>query len=187
MSTEPFIGEVKWLAFNFAPRGYMFCSGQQVSIAEYTALFALIGTTYGGDGQQTFKLPDLQGRVPIGQGDAPGLGSYTVGEAAGAPTATMTTSNIPSHLHTLFSARGSIAANNSAANSGTAANSFFGTNNTDSLYAENAMPGQYFSPLAVQVTGTTDPTGTGTPFSIVNPYQVLNYSIAMEGIFPSRN
>ena len=101
MSTEPFIGEIKALGFYFAPLSYMTCSGQLLSIAQYTPLFSLLGTNFGGDGQVTFALPDLRGRVPIGQGQGPGFPNYTIGESAGSPTATMTSLNMPLHLHTL--------------------------------------------------------------------------------------
>jgi microcystin-dependent protein len=86
MSTEPFIGEVKLLGFNFPPIGYMTCQGQIISIASYTALFSLIGTTYGGNGQTTFALPDLQGRMPVGQGQGPGLPEYRIEKESGNTT-----------------------------------------------------------------------------------------------------
>lgn len=186
MSTEPFIGEVKWLAFSFAPRGFAFCYGQSMSIAQYTALFSLIGTTYGGDGVQTFKLPDLQGRVPIGQGQAPGLGTYTMGEAAGNVTATMTTSNMPAHIHTLFNAQLKIAANGTG-NANTSTGNFFGANDNNAVFSESPGNNEYMNPAATSSSGSTDTAGSGMPFNIANPYLVLNYSIALEGIFPSRN
>lgn len=186
MSTEPFIGEVKWLAFNFAPRGYAFCFGQIMSIAQYTALYSLIGTIYGGDGVQTFKLPDLQGRIPIGQGQAPGLGTYTMGEAAGSVTATMTTANMPAHIHTLLNTQLRIGANSTGdANSST--NNYFGSNDNVAIYSESPGSNEFMNTNAALVSGTTDMAGSGAPFNIANPYLVLNYSIALEGIFPSRN
>ncbi|WP_430406709.1 phage tail protein [Fluviicola sp.] len=184
MSTEPFIGEVKIFGFSFSPIGYDYCKGQLYSIAQYTALFSLIGTTYGGDGQTTFALPDLQGRIPIGQGQGPGLPDYTMGEAAGSPTVTMTTAEMPAHIHTLNSLRVSIKASNDAADENAAAGLFPGVA-ASSVYTAAATPNVFTG--GTQVVGTTDPIGSGMPFSIVNPYLVLNYCIATEGIFPSRN
>lgn len=187
MSTEPFIGEVKLLAFNFPPRGYATCSGQTMSIAQYSALFALIGTTYGGNGQTTFNLPDLQGRVPIGQGQGPGLPAYSMGEAAGTTTVTLVSANLPAHIHTLTSARVSIASNETSGSSNTSANAFPGNNDTTGVYAETPTPNTYMAPGVATVSGTTDSAGSNTPIEIMNPYLVMNYSIAIEGIFPSRN
>jgi microcystin-dependent protein len=186
MSTEPFIGEVKILGFPFAPRGYMLCSGQTLSIAEYTALFALLGTIYGGNGTTTFNLPDLQGRIPIGQGAGPGLPDYSLGEAAGSPQVTMLSSNMPAHIHTAQNVKISLKVNNSLADSGTSAGAHPGTSNTN-VWAENSTPNVFMASDVAVVTGNTDITGSSFPFSVVNPYLVINYSIAVEGIFPSRN
>lgn len=185
MSTEPFIGEVKIFGFNFAPRSYALCQGQLMSIAEYTALFSLIGTTYGGDGIQTFKLPDLQGRVPIGQGQGPGLPGHTIGEAAGSPTATMTSANMPAHMHGMHGVQVRLKVNGSIVDSNTPAGFYLGTNNSQQIYSETPGNNEFAAPAVV--AGSTDPTGSGMAFSIVNPYLVMNYSIAIEGIFPSRN
>ena len=99
MSTEPFIGEIKIFGFNFAPQNYQLCSGQLLSIAQNTALFSLLGTTYGGDGQTTFALPDLRGRMPIGQGQGPGLPNYVMGQLSGTTSVTLLTANLPAHTH----------------------------------------------------------------------------------------
>jgi len=172
MSTEPFIAEIKLFAFNFAPRGYAFCSGQIMSIAQNTALFSLVGTTYGGNGQTTFGLPDLRGRVPIGQGQGPGLPPYSMGEASGTPTTTLLSSQLPSHTHTL---------NCSAA----AATSTSPSGNYIAVTEENPSFGSSFG-------GNMNPSSIGAaggnqPFSIMQPYLAMNYSIALQGIFPSRN
>src|SRR4051812_32253713 len=103
MSTEPFIGEIKLLGFNFAPRGYMTCQGQILSIAQNTALFSLLGTTYGGNGQTTFGLPDLQGRFPLSQGQGPGLPPYNMGQVAGTTNVTLTINQMPIHNHVAVS------------------------------------------------------------------------------------
>lgn len=97
MSTEPFIGEIKIFGFNFAPQNYQLCNGQIVSISQNTALFSLLGTTYGGNGQTTFALPDLRGRMPIGQGQGSGLPDYMMGEVSGTTNTTLTTANLPAH------------------------------------------------------------------------------------------
>lgn len=187
MSTEPFIGEVKLLGFQFPPLGYSLCQGQTMSIAEYSALFALIGTTYGGNGTTTFNLPDLQGRVPIGQGQGPGLPDYTLGEEAGFPSVSLTTANLPAHIHTLNSMRVKIAANETSGSNNSAVDSFAGNNDNNGVWAETATPGLFMAPGAAVVSGSTDIIGSNMPIGIMNPYLVMNYSIAIEGIFPSRN
>lgn len=184
MSTEPFIGEVKLFGFNFAPKGYATCQGQILSIAQNTALFSLLGTTYGGNGTTTFALPDLQGRVPIGQGQGPGLPYYSMGEVAGTPTTTLLTSNIPPHVHTLNSVRVQVKA--SSANAGEqSADGTFPATTTGNTYADTATANLFTG--GTVVSGTTDITGGGQAFSIMNPYLCMNYSIALQGIFPSRN
>lgn len=101
-SAEPFLGEIELYGFNFEPRGFAYCNGQIMSIAQNTALFALLGTMYGGNGQTTFALPDLRGRVAVHQGQGPGLSSYTIGETGGSETTTLTIGNIPNHSHTVI-------------------------------------------------------------------------------------
>jgi microcystin-dependent protein len=184
MSTEPFIGEVKIFGFSFSPRGYDYCNGQLYSIAEYTALFSLIGTTYGGNGQTTFALPDLQGRIPIGQGQGPGLPDYTLGESAGSPSITLTTAEMPPHIHTLHSESVKMKASSAAADENSAAGLYPGVASA-SVYTASPTPNVYTG--GTQISGTSDVTGSGMPFSIANPYLVHNYCIATEGIFPSRN
>jgi microcystin-dependent protein len=184
MSTEPFVGEVKVLGFYFAPLGYMTCQGQLLSIAQYTALFSLLGTTYGGDGQTTFGLPDLQGRIPIGQGQGPGLPYYTIGEEAGTPSVTLTTANIPPHVHPASGITVQIPVSAGGADQSTPDRGYLADLGTDK-YSSVSTAGQYSG--APAVSGTTGVVGSGVPVGIMNPYLVLNYSIAVEGIFPSRN
>lgn len=195
MSTEPYIGEIKLLGFNFAPRGYAFCAGQLLSIAEYTALFALIGTTYGGDGQVTFALPDLRGRLPIGQGQGPGLTNYQIGQVGGVENVTLLASNMPMHTHpAVATATNTIKVSNTAANVGTpitgsalaAAKDVNGDN--VNLYT-NAAPNTVLAAgtLGVNVNVTLANSGGNQPFTILQPTLAINYSIALEGIFPSRN
>ena len=184
MSTEPFIGEVKMFGFYFAPRGYATCQGQLMSIAQNTALFSLLGTYYGGDGQTTFGLPDLQGRVPIGQGQGPGLPAYQMGEKAGATSATLTTAQMPAHVHPAQGITVNIPVSTGGADSSSPAGAYLADNGTDG-YSSVSTSGASYG--AVQLSGNTAITGSGFPFSIMNPYLVMNYSIATEGIFPSRS
>lgn len=184
MSTEPFIGEVKLFGFNFAPKGYATCQGQILSIAQNTALFSLLGTTYGGNGQTTFALPDLQGRAPIGQGQGPGLPQYSMGQVGGTTSTTILSSNMPAHVHTLNSARLQIKASTSNAGELTPDGTFPATTSTNA-YAD-APTANTFTGGGV-ITGTTDIAGGSQPISILNPYLAMNYSIALQGIFPSRN
>lgn len=185
MSTEPFIGEIKILGFNFAPKSYQTCQGQILSIASNTALFSLLGTTYGGNGSTTFALPDLQGRMPIGQGSGPGLSSHSMGERSGSESVTLLTANIPPHIHTLNSATAKIAVNNLISDIGEPAGAYPGKNDTNQVYAENPTANTFMAPATLG--GSTDSTGSGYPIGIMNPYLVINYSIALYGIFPSRN
>ncbi|MVO11103.1 phage tail protein [Flavobacterium sp. TP390] len=185
MSTEPFIGEIKIFGFSFAPRGYMLCAGQILSIAQNSALFSLIGTAYGGNGQTTFALPDLQGRMPIGQGQGPGLPSHSIGDRSGQTTVTLISSNLPSHIHTLNNAHVNLQASSGNADELSPEGNFLATT-TNAIYSsEGASPGIFTG--GTQITGSTDPTGSNIPFSIMNPYLTINYSIATVGIFPSRN
>jgi len=185
MSTEPFIGEIKIFGFQFSVRGYDYCNGQSYSIAQYTALFSLLGTTYGGNGQTTFNLPDLRGRMPIGQGQGPGLDNYTIGEVAGSENVILTAQNLPTHIHTLNAVKVSQPVNNTISDSDFPAGAYPGMNGTNQVYAENATPNTFMAKATV--TGSTDNTGSSNPFGIMNPYLVINYNIATEGIFPSRN
>jgi microcystin-dependent protein len=184
MSTEPFVGEVKVLGFQFAPLGYMSCQGQLMSIAQNTALFALLGTTYGGDGQTTFALPDLQGRVPIGQGQGPGLPFYTMGEEAGTGSVTLTTANLPAHIHPAIGITVQMPVSTGGVDQSTPDRGYIADQGSDK-YSSVATGGAHYGNTVL--SGTTGATGNGVPVGIMNPYLVLNYSIAVEGIFPSRN
>ncbi|MBF02059.1 MAG: phage tail protein [Flavobacterium sp.] len=184
MSTEPFIGEIKIFGFYFAPRGYMLCAGQILSIAQNTALFSLIGTAYGGNGQTTFALPDLQGRMPIGQGQGPGLPDYSIGERSGHNTVTLISSNLPAHMHTLTNVNVKIQASSGLGEEQSPSGNYPAVTGSDS-YSPVASPNIFMG--GTQVSGTTDITGSNIPFSIMNPYLTINYSIATVGIFPSRN
>lgn len=169
--TTPYIGEIKLFAGNFQPRGYAFCDGRLLPISQYSALFALIGTTYGGDGQTTFALPDLRGRIPINQGTGPGLSTYVIGQAFGTETVTLTTQQMPAHTHTALC--------NSAPGVATPANGFWAATTGVSGYAatsDGTMNAQSLTPA-----------GGSQPHENRMPLLALNFIIALEGVFPARN
>jgi microcystin-dependent protein len=171
-----YIAQIFMFAGNFAPRGSAFCNGQLLSIASNSALFALLGTTYGGDGRVNFALPNLQGRVPMGAGNGPGLTPRTLGEAGGSETTTLNVNNLPAHTHaaTLNVSTAAATATSPAGNVLAAAER--------EVYAPSAsMVAASTSAVAVQTAGSNQ------PFSIMQPYLVINYCIATQGIFPSRN
>lgn len=182
---------------NFAQRGWAFCQGQIMSIAQNTAVFSLLGTTYGGNGQTTFALPDLRGRVPVGTGQGPGLPSIILGEVSGTPTTTLLITNMPAHNHTATptltvaqSASTAAATTNTPGNtlvpatlptigggpSATTIKGYAPQDNTTTL-ASSAVSGS----IAVGIAGGSQ------PFSIMQPYLGMNYIICLEGVFPSRN
>jgi microcystin-dependent protein len=170
--TEPFIGQIILVPYNFAPRGYAFCQGQILSIAQNTALFSLLGTTYGGNGQTTFALPDLRGRAPLSQGQGPGLSNYSLGEQGGVESVTLISQQMPQHNHFL-------SVNNQGAATGRPSGQFPGVAAANA-YAP-ATDGTTFAPQAISLTGGSQPHENR------QPYLALNYCIALEGIFPSRN
>jgi len=185
MSTEPFIGEIKLFGFGFAPKGYTTCSGQLLAISTNTALFSLLGTTYGGNGTQTFGLPDLRGRLALGQGQGPGLPVHTIGEVAGTQTVTLLSVNLPAHAHTLSQAKVQVAVNGTSADQNSPDGEVLGTTSTTPIYADSPTSGAFLG--GTSLSGSTDATGSGQPISVMQPYLVINYSIALQGIFPSRN
>jgi len=186
MSTEPFIGEIKLFGFGFAPRGYMLCSGQILSISQNTALFSLLGTVYGGNGSTTFALPNLNGRIPVGQGQSPGTSNYTLGEVSGTEQITLLSAQMPMHIHTVNSVRVNILANSANGTEQSPDGNYPAVSTGGiSIYKDSSTPNTFMG--ATTVTGTTDIAGGSQPFPILQPYVALNYSIATMGIFPSRN
>ena len=168
--SNPFIGEIRMFGGNFAPAGWAFCSGQLMPISENDALFTLIGTTYGGDGQETFALPDLQGRFPMHAGQGPGLSqNYQLGEKAGVESVTISVNQLPSHSHLL---QGS---------NTTASTQLPGGN----VAAQGA--GQIYtsasSPIAINPQSIT-PTGGSQPHENIQPYLTLSFILSLFGIFP---
>jgi len=172
-SSQPFVGEIAIFAGNFAPNGWMFCHGQLLPISEYETLFQLIGTTYGGDGQETFALPNLQSRVPVHMGTGNAGTTYQIGEAGGVETVTLSTQQIPSHTHPL----------SASASPGTSA-SPIGTALADS----GSGSAQYTQSTANLVKQPTQPLGVvggSQPHENMQPYLAVNYIISLYGTFPS--
>ena len=184
MFVEPYLATVTIFAGNFAPRGWMFCQGQLLAIAEYDALFALIGTTYGGDGQSTFGLPDTRGRVVNHQGTGPGLSTYVLGQMAGTESVTLLSINMPPHNHTLISLTGSPKASTNTTGGGAQPNNTMVPGSGASVYSTNND--QLTMGPTVGLT-TTPLAGGSQPVPIISPVLAMNYIIAVEGIFPSRN
>jgi microcystin-dependent protein len=162
----------------------MTCQGQLLSIAQNTALFSLMGNYYGGDGRVTFGLPDLQGRIPVGQGTGAGLPTYDMGETGGTTNTTLLTSNLPPHVHTLNSMHVQVKAS-TAPGSEQDPTGMYPAVTTTAIYSDVASPNVYEGTAVI--SGTTDIGGSSMPMSILNPFLCMNYSIAIEGIFPSRN
>ena len=171
---DPFVAEIRIFPFNFAPHGWAFCDGQLMPISQNTALFSLLGTTYGGDGKSTFALPDLQGRAPLQQGQGPGLSLYDLGQEDGTETVTLLTSEMPVHNHTLRADTIDLGDTNIPNPSATFAQSAGGT-----LYATTSD-----TQLGVEALGIT---GGGLPHNNMQPYLTLNFCIALQGVFPPRS
>ncbi|WP_411502275.1 phage tail protein [Brevibacillus centrosporus] len=178
---DPYIGEIRIFAGNFEPANWAFCNGQLLAIRNYTALFSIIGVQYGGDGVNTFALPDLRGRAPIHQGQGPGLTPRTIGEEVGSPTATLNVNQIPAHTHMPQ-----------------AVNEYGNTNNPDgAVWAKAAQQGKFVkkdtplysnaapdSSMDPRITATT---GMGLPHNNMQPYLGINFIICLQGVFPSRS
>ncbi|MGH8079224.1 MAG: phage tail protein [Lysobacter sp.] len=175
--TEVFLGQIITVGFNFAPKGFALCNGQILSIAQNQALFSLLGTQYGGNGVTTFALPDMRSRTPVAYGQsvdpAWNPAPYTIGETGGAENVTLLTPQLPAHTHGLNGC-------NAAATSRNPTNNFYGTTTT-AIYANT---GQAQIPLNPATIG---PSGGTQPHPNLQPYLVINFCIALSGIFPSRN
>lgn len=177
---EGVLGYTTAFAGNFAPMNWMFCAGQLLSISQNTALFSILGTTYGGNGTTIFALPDLRGRAVVSAGTGPGLPAYDLGEEAGAETALLTMSQMPAHQHpvlvTITPAASGL--NNSASPAG----AVYGTS-SNTLY--NYSQSSYMKPYQGSIAMGN--SGGGLPFSVVHPVLPLNYIICIAGVFPARN
>lgn len=171
---EPFIGEIALFAGNFAPMGWAFCDGSLISIPQNAALYSLLGTTYGGDGRTTFALPDLRGRAPISFGQGPGLSNYPLGQKGGSESTTLTLAQMPAHSHTLN-------ASNLPADKAVPTDNVLAAEPTGSSAVYHAVPAN--TALNAAAIG---PAGSGAPIDNRQPYLVINYIIALQGIYPSR-
>ena len=172
--SDPFVAEIRIMGFNFAPKGWAFCNGQILPLSQNTALFSLLGTTYGGDGKSNFALPNLQAAAPMQFGQGPGLTLRDLGESGGEQTVTVLTSEMPAHNHTAMG--GGLAETNSVANNLWGG----GTKGGKDLYS-NATTGLVtMSPFCTSVAGASQPHDN------MPPYLVVNFCIALQGVFPPR-
>jgi microcystin-dependent protein len=169
---DPFVAEIRIFPFNFAPKGWAWCDGQLLPLSQNTALFSLLGTTYGGDGKSNFALPDLQGRAPMHPGQGPGLSLHDLGETGGSETVTLLESEIPAHTH-------AVSASAADGTSQTPANEKLATGIGIGQYA---APGglTQLSPLALA------PAGGDAPHNNMQPYLTFYFAIALQGVFPPR-
>jgi len=173
---DPFVAEIRIFPFNFAPKGWAFCDGQILPLSQNTALFSLLGTTYGGDGKSNFALPDMQGSAPMHPGQGPGLSLHDLGETGGSETVTLLESEIPSHSHTLMCLP---APANRTAPGG------------NSIARVQGLTGPYVSaspaPVLTNMSDSTiAPSGGDQPHNNMQPYLTLNFCIALQGVYPPR-
>ncbi|MEP6919709.1 MAG: tail fiber protein [bacterium] len=173
---DPFVAEIRIFGFNFAPLGWAFCNGQILPISQNTALFSLLGTTYGGDGRSTFALPDMQGNAPMHPGQGPGLSLHDLGETAGSEFITVLDSEMPAHSHFIQSKGAPPPANAGIPDPAVA----LARSNGGSAYT---LPAN----LAAMNFQTIAPTGGGLPHNNMMPYVTLNFCIALQGVFPPRS
>ena len=169
---DPFVAEIRIFPFNFAPKGWAWCDGQLMPISQNTALFSLLGTTYGGDGKSTFALPDMQGNAPMHPGQGPGLSLHDLGETGGSETVTLLESEIPAHSHAM---------NASKADG-------IDTNVPNELLAKGIGIGQYapVGPLVALAPQAVTPAGGDQPHNNMMPYLTFYFNIALQGVFPAR-
>jgi microcystin-dependent protein len=173
--SDPFIGEIRLFGFNFAPQGWAQCNGQLLPISQNTALFSILGTTYGGDGRTTFGLPDLQGQAPLHTGQGPGLSDRQLGEKGGEPSVTLNVNEMPSHAH-------AVAASSTTADQSNPTNNIWATGvggRGQNFYTRGAGV-----PMSGQALGAT---GGSQTHNNLPPYLVLNFCICMSGVYPPRS
>jgi microcystin-dependent protein len=169
---DPFVGQLLLVGFNFPPQGWAFCQGQLLPLSQNTALFSLLGTYYGGDGRSTFGLPNLQGNVVMGQGNGPGLGSYSLGETGGTPTVTLLPTQMPQHSHTP-QGFGGRAGDQSSPTAHALSDTAIG------IYASG-------TPNISMSGGAIQPNGSSHAHNNMMPFLTLNWVIALQGVYPSR-
>lgn len=190
---EGYIAEMRYFASNFAPRNWALCAGQLLAISTNTALFSLLGTTYGGDGRTTFALPDARGRFLLSPGQSPGTSNYSLGEKSGSQSVTLTLQNLPSHTHSIMSSsvNGTLTPTGSSetsSNEPTGRN--FGSGDGINPYSQGGTPDTTLAPGSITISSnaiTIGTSGASQPVPILNPYLGLNVVICQYGIFPSRN
>lgn len=188
---DPFIGQIQPFGFNFAPRTWAKCDGQLIAISSNSALFSLLGTTFGGDGRTTFGLPDLRGRSIVHTGHGPGLSTVTWGERGGTEQINVTQMNMPAHAHSLINGQAHVdvyTTDNAGAEvneSDSGANGFSTGGSTPSIYQENPTAGDKVG--GVVISGTTSASGSGFPIQSRNPFLGITVCIAQFGIYPSRS
>jgi microcystin-dependent protein len=171
---DPYIGEIKLFGGNFAPQGWAFCDGSLLQISDYDALFSLIGTTYGGDGQTTFALPDLRGRLPIHQGQSPGTSNRVLGQPGGSESVTLLTAQLPSHNHTAL-------ANSSAGNADTPAGTYWSGSATTPQFVPGDQANTNMNSAAIGSSGQNQPHDN------MQPFLAVSFIIALVGIYPTQN
>lgn len=191
---DPFIGMICAFGFNYTPRDWASCEGQVIPISNNTALFSLLGTTFGGDGRTYFNLPDLRGRVMVGQGAGPGLISKNMGQKSGWETGILNVNQMPEHTHEGTISSGSVTIKASTADGVSKKPASRGGKTVLSGLADEKLYGTATPSVPLNVGGgqvegdlTISPVGGGQPFNIMQPYTVINYCIALVGIYPSRN
>jgi len=169
--SEPFVGEIRMFAGNFAPRGWAYCDGQLLAVSQNDALFSLFGTIYGGDGRTTFGLPDLRGRIPVHAGSGPGLSNRRLGEKQGTEKETLTTNQLPAHTHQFQASQGSATTRDPVGNASAGA--------AADVYVDN------FSPFQLDNTEISSIGGSQSHANLM-PYLCVHYIVALIGIYPSR-
>lgn len=172
---DPFVAEIRIFPFNFAPRGWAFCNGQLLPLSQNTALFSLLGTTYGGNGQSNFALPDLQGSAPMHPGQGPGLSLHDLGEPGGSETVTLLQSEIPAHSHTMRANNSDGISPTPAANVSSAPGA-----DRDLFWYKEGTPNASMNPLASGMAGGS------LPHNNMMPYLTANFCIALQGVYPPR-
>jgi microcystin-dependent protein len=178
--SDPFVAEIRIFPFNFPPKGWAFCDGQLMAISQNTALFSLLGTTYGGDGRSTFALPNLQGSVPMhpnSDGTGQGLSQHFLGEESGVAAVTLLTSEMPLHAHNVGRALDQLG------NSTTPVGSIWAQVGSVRATVNSYNPGP---PTGAMKTDVIQPTGSSFPHNNMQPYLTLNFCIALQGVFPAR-
>lgn len=186
---DPYIGEIRMVGFNFAPRGWAICDGSLLAVSQYSALFSLLGTMYGGDGRTTFALPDYRGRSPVGAGHGDGLTPVRQGEKAGIESVSLTTNELPPHAPEVTVNVAIPAVTQGTNVSGTPSDTsnlgpIEASGRAGTLYSTDA-PDTTLKPFAA--AATVSPVGGGVPVPVRNPFTGINFIIALEGIFPSRS